>query len=139
MCLYGVVMTILGFVFNFFCFITAGYMPQTNSAHLMRYLAVWDSICAMRAGILHLGLRYFDVFLASFNDISCRVFWFYVYVSGITGNYLVMAMAMDRLVAITFPFFHKDHSSKKVAIIIGSSCVAFGHFISLPVFLLLWS
>ena len=40
---------------------------------------------------------------------------------------------MDRLVAIKFPFVHRNNSSIKVAMIIGSGCVCFAYFISLPV------
>ena len=36
MCLFGMIVASLGFVFNFFCYITTHHMPQTNSAHLMR-------------------------------------------------------------------------------------------------------
>jgi len=132
LCLYGMIMTSIGFVFNFFCYITAGHMPQTNSAHLMRYLAVWDSIRAITDGFLYLGSRYFGKYTPDFSNLICRVLSFHSYGSGFACNYLVVAMAIDRLVAINFPFFHRNYSSKKISNLIGSSCVATCYFISLP-------
>ena len=66
----GLVITILGFLLNYFCFITAGQLPESSSARLMKYLAVWDSISSMQDGVFNLGLKAFGVNLASFTVSS---------------------------------------------------------------------
>ncbi len=67
----GMVVTILGILGNTLCYITAGCLPESTSAHLMKYLAIWDSISASQDGILNLGLRFFGI---NFFALNVRVF-----------------------------------------------------------------
>ena len=67
LCVCGLVITIVGVMCNYLCYRTAAYLPESTSAGLVRYLAIWDSLSAIQDGILHLGFRVFDVNLASVN------------------------------------------------------------------------
>ena len=74
-CLFGFNLAIFGVIGNSLCFHTAGYLPASTSAYLMRYLAVWDTLAATQDGIFNLGLRFFDINLADY-DVSCTIFNF---------------------------------------------------------------
>ena len=71
---YGSVITFLGFVGNFLCYISAAHMPQSNSAYLMQHLAVWDSIGAFADGIMTVGSRHF--FGWFIGDVNVKQFTF---------------------------------------------------------------
>ncbi len=55
--LVGVVATVFGLIGNYFCFVTAGFLPESTSANLIKYLAVWDSIAVLQDGIVNLGFK----------------------------------------------------------------------------------
>ena len=52
----GLCFTLMGFLFNYFSFITANHLPESSSAFLMKYIAVWDSISLFKIGLLDSGL-----------------------------------------------------------------------------------
>ena len=52
----GLCFMILGFLFNYFCYITANHLPESSSATLMKYVAVWDSISLFKIGVLGSGM-----------------------------------------------------------------------------------
>ena len=47
---------------NFLCYLTAKQLPECNNTHLMRWLAVWDTIAALTDGV----------------DLACRHFGFFI-------------------------------------------------------------
>ena len=53
----GYLFTLLGFLFNYFCYITANHLPESTSANLMKYVAVWDTISLVKIGLLDSALR----------------------------------------------------------------------------------
>ncbi len=63
----GFVITLLGFVGNGLCYLTAKHMPDSISVHLIKYLAVWDSLSSIHDGVFDHGLRFFKVELAEKN------------------------------------------------------------------------
>ena len=63
----GFSVTVLGFLLNYFCFLAAGCLPESSSATLIKYLAVWDSIASMQDGVLNLGMTLLDIDVASMH------------------------------------------------------------------------
>ena len=51
---FGVSISFLGFLFNYFCFITADQLPKASSAVIMKYVAVYDTIMGFY-GVLKIG------------------------------------------------------------------------------------
>ncbi|XP_075254529.1 uncharacterized protein LOC142345948 [Convolutriloba macropyga] len=129
----GLVITILGFLLNYFCFITAGQLPESSSARLMKYLAVWDSISSMQDGVFNLGLKAFGVNLASFTRVGCKLFYWHSWASSITASYHIVAMAVDRVLAIKAPFWHREHSSAKLVNKVTVFIAFFFYLFTLPV------
>ena len=70
----GVIVTALGLIGNYLCYVTAGYLPESTSAYLMKYLAVWDSIAVLQDGIVNLGskLADYDLSTISVRNLSSR-------------------------------------------------------------------
>ena len=53
----GLCFTLFGFLFNYFCFITADHLPVSTSATLMKYVAVWDTMnCLVKIGVLNTAM-----------------------------------------------------------------------------------
>ena len=59
--LIGAVISLIGLVLNYFCFLAADCLPESSSATLVKYLAVWDSLAAIQDGIIYLGLPTFGI------------------------------------------------------------------------------
>ena len=57
----GYIFTLLGFLFNYFCYITTSHLPESTSATLMKYVAVWDTISLLKIGLLDGALRKFGL------------------------------------------------------------------------------
>ena len=57
----GYIFTLLGFLFNYFCYITASHLPESTSATLMKYVAVWDTISLLKIGLFDGALRKFGL------------------------------------------------------------------------------
>ena len=62
--------SILGVFGNFLCYITAMQLPASNSAFLMGYLAIWDTIGGLTDGVDVLA-KHFGFFI---KDINVRNF-----------------------------------------------------------------
>ena len=52
----GLCFMLLGFLLNYFCYITGNHLPESSSATLMKYVAVWDSISLFKIGVLGSGM-----------------------------------------------------------------------------------
>ena len=53
----GTVISLIGILLNYFCFITADKLPKSSSASLMKHAAFWDSVSAMNNGVVKMGLQ----------------------------------------------------------------------------------
>ncbi|XP_063713729.1 uncharacterized protein LOC134841629 [Symsagittifera roscoffensis] len=125
----GFVVSVLGLVGNFLCYITANELPASNSAFLMKHLAVWDSIGGFTDGFTIIT-TYFNWWIANTHLVVCILFRFHTIASSLATGYFVVAMSVDRVVAIKFPFLHRSYSSSRVAAVIAATVVIVSYALS---------
>ena len=63
----GMVVTVLGLIANYLSYLTAFELGQSNSANLMKHLAMWDSIALFETGIFNYGLNFLGYNLGALN------------------------------------------------------------------------
>ena len=74
--LIGCSLAVVGFVLNYLCFLAARCMPESSSATLMKYLAVWDSLASFADGVLHLGLQVLGFDITTVHVSLLNFAWF---------------------------------------------------------------
>ena len=72
-----------------------------------------------------------------FQRVSCKVLFYMSYSAGVLTIYLLVAMATDRLIAIKFPIFHRNHSTKKLLDVVIFTIMASSFALVSPAFFFL--
>ncbi|XP_075239277.1 uncharacterized protein LOC142334835 [Convolutriloba macropyga] len=67
----------------------------------------------MQDGLFTLGMQLLQIDVSSINEVLCKLFHFHSWGSGVVAAYHVVAMAIDRVIVIKAPFWHRNHSSPK--------------------------
>ena len=62
----------------------------------------------------------------------CKLFHYHSWASSVCSNYHIVAMAVDRVVALKAPFWHREHSSKHLARKISLACSLFCYALVTP-------
>ena len=82
-----VAVTIFGFLGNFFAYMTANNFPQKTSGQtFIKCLAVADLLSALQDGIIESMLPIVGINLMAVNDLVCRFFGWWTFVSTIAGT-----------------------------------------------------
>ena len=64
-----------------------------------------------------------------FQAVACKLFKWHTNGSTVAAVYLMIAMALDRVVAIKYPFTHRAYTSKWVAMAIALVAVLCGYIV----------
>ncbi len=66
----GFVIAVSGLLGNLLCYLTAKYMPDSISVHLIKHLAFWDSMSVISDHLFPQSLHFFDISLP-IRNVTC--------------------------------------------------------------------
>ncbi|XP_063724323.1 uncharacterized protein LOC134851977 [Symsagittifera roscoffensis] len=128
----GTVISLIGILLNYFCFLTADKLPKSSSASLMKHAAFWDSVSAMNNGVVKMGLQQLGLDLDNLSDLSCRFVRFVFPLATFLAVYHVVLLAVDRIVIIKAQVWHRKHYSPNAITKISGTIIMIGIFINTP-------
>ncbi|XP_075241795.1 uncharacterized protein LOC142336768 isoform X3 [Convolutriloba macropyga] len=126
---------IFGFVGNFLTFVTATKMGEKDSSSgnlFMRSLAIADSVSLVRAGVLVSALPFIGFNIVHVNRVVCKVVGFYAWFGTITANFMLVALSMDRVLAVWAPIAYFQRAKRSYALAVALSIPTFAFVISAP-------
>ena len=129
----GATISLLGLLMNCFCYKVSLSLPvQSTSTLLMSYLAIWDSISVIHDGLVDMGLKSFDIYLANYSEFGCKLYYYHSWASTIDASWHLIALALDRAVSIIFPVWHRSLDIARSSRNISWSLTFATYFIVLP-------
>ncbi|XP_063728828.1 C5a anaphylatoxin chemotactic receptor 1-like [Symsagittifera roscoffensis] len=109
---------ILGIPGNVFAYMTASRFTQNSSGQtFIKCLAVSDMIAGVQDGVLESTLHLIGYDIFKYHPLLCRWLGFFTYASTVSAGYVLLATAVDRMIAICRPIWYKQNSKPIRAVI----------------------
>ena len=75
-------------------------MSQSSPCCYLAHLSIWDTIVLFEKGAYLIVIRYFP---EHFGDVGCRLGAFLIYFAIVYSRWIVVAMTVERFIAVTYP------------------------------------
>ncbi|XP_063712096.1 cephalotocin receptor 1-like isoform X2 [Symsagittifera roscoffensis] len=126
---------ILGLIGNVFAYLTASNFAQKSSGqNFIKCLAVGDTLAGFQDGILESLFPMLGLDLFVHHTLLCRYMGWFTYFSTVASAYVLVATAVDRLIAVWKPIYYSQNSTPVRATVTSLLVWLLWALICLPVF-----